>query len=74
MGWQWATVEGEASLFGPDDPDQAFDEERTRLLLREIFQAAGGTHDDWADYDRTMRDERRTAVVVAPSRVYTNPT
>jgi PPOX class probable F420-dependent enzyme len=72
-GWQWTTVEGDATLIGPHDPDPATDEDRLRLLLREIYQAAGGTHDDWDTYDRTMRDERRTAVVVTPTRLYTNP-
>ncbi|HWI02322.1 MAG TPA: hypothetical protein VNT52_00590, partial [Acidimicrobiales bacterium] len=28
------------------------DGERLRLLLREIFTAAGGTHEDWDTYDR----------------------
>ena len=74
VGWQWATVEGDATLIGPDDPHPGIDDERLRLLLREIFVSAGGTHDDWDAYDRTMRDERRTAVLVTPSRVYTNPT
>jgi PPOX class probable F420-dependent enzyme len=73
-GWQWATVEGRAELIGPDDPSSGFDDERIRLLLREIFTAAGGTHDDWDSYDRVMRDERRTAVIVAPTRAYSNPT
>ncbi|MGH9274408.1 MAG: TIGR03618 family F420-dependent PPOX class oxidoreductase [Acidimicrobiales bacterium] len=73
-GWQWTTVEGHAQLIGPDDPDNEVDDERLRLLLREIFTAAGGTHDDWDAYDRTMREERRTAVFVTPTRVYTNPT
>lgn len=72
-GWQWTAVEGRAQLIGPDDPDPDVDDERLRVLLREIFSAAGGTHDDWATYDRTMREERRTAVLVAPSRVYSNP-
>lgn len=72
-GWQWTTVEGTATLIGPDDPDQTIDPERLRLLLREIFQAAGGTHDDWDTYDRTMRDEHRTAVLVTPTRLYANP-
>ena len=31
------------------------------------------THDDWDAYDRTMREERRTAVLVTPTRTYTNP-
>jgi PPOX class probable F420-dependent enzyme len=73
-GWQWTAVEGHAELIGPDDPHPEIDDERLRLLLREIFSAAGGTHDDWDAYDRTMREERRTAVFVAPTRVYTNPT
>jgi PPOX class probable F420-dependent enzyme len=73
-GWQWAAVEGRAQLFGPDDPHPGLDGERLRLLLREIFAAAGGTHDDWAAYDRAMHDERRTAVIVAPTRVSANPT
>ena len=73
-GWQWAAVEGHARLFGPDDLRPEVDGDRLRLLLREIFTAAGGTHDDWAAYDRAMLDERRTAVVVAPTRVSSNPT
>lgn len=69
-GWEWTTVEGTAQLIGPDDPKAQFDAEQLRLLLRDIFTAAGGTHDDWATYDRVMRDEHRTAVLVAPTRVY----
>ena len=72
-GWQWATVEGTAQLIGPDDPHPDVDEERLRVMLREIFTAAGGTHDDWDTYDRAMREERRTAVLISPTRVYTNP-
>lgn len=72
-GWQWATVEGTAQLIGPDDPHPDVDDERLRVMLREIFTAAGGTHDDWDTYDRVMREERRTAVLISPTRVYTNP-
>jgi hypothetical protein len=59
-------------LTGPDDPQPGVDAEALRLLLREIFAAAGGTHDDWAEYDRVMRDQRRTAVLITPTRVYGN--
>jgi PPOX class probable F420-dependent enzyme len=69
-GWEWCAVEGNAELIGPDDPRDGVDAERLRLLLREIFRAAGGTHEDWDTYDRVMREERRTAVLVAPQRVY----
>jgi len=67
-GWQWASAEGPVELAGPDDPMPGVDAERLRLLLREIFTAAGGTHDDWPTYDRTMADERRVAVLVTPAR------
>jgi PPOX class probable F420-dependent enzyme len=69
-GWRWATVEGLAQLVGPDDPTEHIDAERLRLLLREVFTAAGGSHDDWEAYDRAMAAERRTAVLVTPTRVY----
>jgi PPOX class probable F420-dependent enzyme len=72
-GWQWTTVEGTAQLIGPDDPHPDVDGERLRLLLREIFSAAGGQHEDWATYDRVMRAERRVAVLVTPVRAYSNP-
>ena len=67
-GWQWAAAEGPVQLCGPDDPLPGVDAERLRLLLREIFAAAGGTHDDWAAYDRVMAEERRVAVLVTPER------
>lgn len=69
-GWHWLTAEGTAELVGPDDPHPAFDEEGRRLLLREIFTAAGGSHDDWDEYDRVMAAERRAAVLVRPERIY----
>lgn len=72
-GWNWVAVEGTAELVGPEDPHPEFDDERLRLLLREIFTAAGGTHDDWDAYDRVMKEEGRTAVFVSPTRVYSNP-
>jgi PPOX class probable F420-dependent enzyme len=72
-GWQWASVEGDAELIGPDDPHPDVDAERLRLLLREVFSAAGGTHDNWAEYDRVMAEQRRTVVLVTPERLYSNP-
>jgi hypothetical protein len=72
-GWQWTAVEGRVELAGPDDLMDGVDAERLRLLLREIFTAAGGTHEDFSTYDKVMRDERRTAVFVQPDLVYANP-
>lgn len=72
-GWRWAAVEGPAEIIGPDDPDDPagrIGPERLRLLLREIFLAAGGTHDDFDEYDRVMAAERRAALLIYPERVF----
>ena len=61
-------VDGDAEIVGPDETDP----ESLRLLLRDVFTACGGTHDDWDTYDRVMREEGRAAVLVTPRRVYGN--
>jgi hypothetical protein len=60
------------TLLGPDDVPDGFDASSVPQLLRDVFTAAGGTHDDWDTFDRVMVDERRAAVLIAPQRVYTN--
>ena len=72
-GWRWVGVTGSATLIGPDDPVEGVDADRVRLLLREVFAAAGGTHDDYDEYDRVMANERRVAMFVSPDRVIGNP-
>jgi PPOX class probable F420-dependent enzyme len=69
-GWAWAAVEGHSQLIGPDDPSGEIDAERLRLLLREAFTAAGGHHDNWAEYDAVMLQQRRTLVLIEPTRIY----
>ena len=72
-GGEWVTVEGRVRLLGPDDAHPDFPPDRVPRLVRDVFTAAGGTHQDWAEFDRVMADERRTAVFVAMDRVYSNP-
>lgn len=69
--WEWQSVEGVADLIGPRDqqPNASID---VPTLLRDVFKAAGGTHDDWDEYDRVMAAEQRLAVFVTPTRVYGN--
>jgi PPOX class probable F420-dependent enzyme len=71
-GWEWAAVEGLADIAGPDDPLLGFDPADVPDLLRRVFTAAGGTHDDWPTYDRVMAEERRAAVLISPERVYSS--
>lgn len=73
-GWQWATVEGSAELAGPDaSPGWLGGPDQLRLLLRQVFTACGGSHDNWAEYDRVMVEQGRTAVLITPTRIYSNP-
>ncbi|MEX0664339.1 MAG: TIGR03618 family F420-dependent PPOX class oxidoreductase [Acidimicrobiia bacterium] len=72
-GWEWVSVEGATTIIGPDDQVEGFAPERLPGLLRDVFVAAGGTHDDWDEYDRAMVEDRRVAVLVAPERIITNP-
>lgn len=67
--WEWATVEGPVRLAGPDDALDGFDADRLPRLLRDVFAAAGGTHEDWHTYDRVMAAERRVAVLIEPGRI-----
>jgi hypothetical protein len=60
-GWEWVSVEGEPDFAGRDPQ-----------LLRDVFVAAGGRHDDWDEYDRVMAAEKREAVLVTPRRIVTN--
>lgn len=68
-GWEWMAAEGPVELAGPDDELAGLDRDGVRLLLRDIFTAAGGTHEDFEEYDRVMAAERRAAVLVRPARV-----
>ena len=71
-GWDWVAVDGPVRLVGPDDLPEGFAVDRLSQLLRDVFTAAGGTHEDWAEYDRVMAAERRTAVLIEPARLTSN--
>ena len=70
--WTWRSITGPADLIGPGDLPDGIDAEALRLLLREVFQAASGTHDDFDEYDRVMSNEGRVAVFVVPERILGN--
>jgi PPOX class probable F420-dependent enzyme len=71
-GWEWVAVEGPVRLIGPDDTADRWSTDRLSTLLRDVFVAAGGTHEDWEEFDRVMAVERRTAVFVEPARLTSN--
>ena len=70
--WEWVAVEGPVRVIDPDDLPGDLTADRLRQLLRDVFTAAGGTHDDWDEYDRVMAAEGRAAVLVEPRRITPN--
>lgn len=63
---RYVTVEGPATAHGWDDTQEA----ELLALLRQAYTAAGRPPESWDDFEGTMREERRTVVLVAPERVY----
>lgn len=71
-GFDWVSVEGPVTIIGPDDASDILPAAELPLLLRRVFQASGGTHDDWSEYDRVMAEQRRAAVFIQPERILRN--
>ena len=72
-GWAWSSATGPADLIRPESLPESIDAEKMRLLLREVFHAAGGVHDDLEGYDRAMAEEKHVVVCVTPDRILGNP-
>ena len=72
-GWAWSSATGPADLIRPGSLPENINAEKMRLLLRGVFHAAGGTHDDLQEYDRAMIEDKRVVVCVTPERILGNP-
>lgn len=70
-GFQWVAVSGSIRLVGPCDGLE-FDLDAAQTI-RSVFKAAGGSHEDWGDFDRVMAAECRCAVFVRADIVVSNP-
>ncbi|WP_419916888.1 pyridoxamine 5'-phosphate oxidase family protein [Candidatus Poriferisodalis sp.] len=68
--WDWVAVHGTAQLIGLDDPAEGVTD--IAELLRDVFRSAGGTHEDWDEYDRVMAKERRLAIFVTLDHITSN--
>jgi hypothetical protein len=73
-GWDWVAVEGDVELIGPDDQLDGLTREEVPSLVHAIYVAAiGGTEGQWAQRDDAIEQERHTAVLLRPLRMYSNP-
>lgn len=63
----YIVLQGAARVFSAGNTDGA----ELRQLLRAVFRtAAAAEHPDWAEYDRAMVEQRRSAIVVIPEQIY----
>ena len=69
-GWDWVAVSGPVRLVGPDDGAELGPD--VPETIRSVFRAAGGTHEDWDEFDRVMAEDRRCAVFVRADRITSN--
>jgi hypothetical protein len=69
-GYDWVAVSGRARLVGPDDPVAGVPD--VAATIRSVYEAAGGTHEDWDAFDRAMAEERRCAVFVRADAITSN--
>jgi Pyridoxamine 5'-phosphate oxidase len=73
-GWEWVAIEGNVDLVGPDDRLDGLGDEGAAAVFHQIYAAAiGGTPGDWAAHDAVIDAEGHSAVLVRPTRVYSNP-
>jgi PPOX class probable F420-dependent enzyme len=72
QSFAWVAVEGPVRIIGPDDTSDGLPAHGLPGLLRRVFTAAGGTHDDWDAYDRIMAEQRRAAVFIDAARISGN--
>ena len=72
-GWDWVAIQGDVDLVGLDN-QSCMPIDAARRLFHKIYATAiGGTPDDWAAGDDVIGREGHTAVLVRPTRVYSNP-
>jgi hypothetical protein len=65
--WGYVVLEGSAEIVSAENTLP----EEYRDVLRDVYRTASGEeHPNWEEYDAAMREDRRSAVIVVPQRVY----
>jgi hypothetical protein len=67
-------VDGRADLAGPNHLIDGFTASDLPRLLGTVYAAAiGGTEAEWVSLDEEMAREGDIAVLIKPTRIYSNP-
>ena len=64
--WGYIVLEGRAEII--DQANTPRDE--YLAACRKVYRQISGEHENWAEYDQSMIDDRRVVVTVVPERVY----
>ena len=65
--WGYVVLEGSAEIVSAENTPP----EEYRDVLRDVYRTASGEeHPNWEEYDAAMLEDRRSAVIVVPQRVY----
>ena len=65
--WGFVVLEGSAEIVSQDNASAG----EYRDVLRDVYRTASGEeHPNWDEYDAAMVEDRRSAVIVIPRRVY----
>ena len=60
-------MEGRTTMVAPDNTSA----DDLCQALRDVYRAATNQdHPNWEEYDQAMIDDRRSAVIVVPDRIY----
>ena len=63
----YVVLEGRAQVLSADNTSG----DELRDALRDVYRtAAGQEHANWDEYDRSMREDKRSPVIVVPERIY----
>ncbi|MFI6485637.1 PPOX class F420-dependent oxidoreductase [Nonomuraea sp. NPDC050663] len=65
-GWEWATVEGVATLTGPGSDPRGPEVE----ALVDYYRKAAGEHPDWEEYREVMVSDRRVLMTMRVEHAY----
>ncbi len=65
--WGYVVLEGSAEIVSAENTSP----EDYRTALRDVYRTASGEdHPNWDEYDAAMLEQKRSAVIVVPQRVY----
>ena len=65
--WGFVVLEGQAEIISAENTET----EEFRLALRDVYRTCSGEeHANWEEYDKAMKDDKRSIILIVPDHVY----